>query len=84
MSTLTESMNMKEGEVSNAYALTIKTTSDINYYETLCLICAELNTDLSSVSDDDFYSASLVLEQFCKNALSSTYEDNIKISVWFD
>ena len=80
MKNLSQSMNMKFGNVDNAHVIT-DTRRDINFYETLCLICAELNIDLKKVTDADFDSASLMLEDFCNAANEETGHE---VSVWFD
>lgn len=79
MSTLSERMNMKFGEVENAHVMNVE--KGINAYETLCLICTELNVDLSKVSDSDFDSCSIILNDFCRNL---TEETGYTVSVWFD
>ena len=80
MSNLSQSINMKFGNVANAHVIT-DTRRDINFYETLCLICAELDVDLKKVTGADFDSASLILEDFCNAANDET---GYQVSVWFD
>ena len=76
---LSQSMNMKRGIVENAHVMNVK--KGIDAYETLCLICAELNIDLSKVSDSDFDSCSIILNDFCSNLNEETGHT---VSVWFD
>jgi len=73
-------MSMKFGNIDNAHVIT-DTRRDINFYETLCFICAELDVDLKKVTDEDFDSASLILEDFCNAANTET---GYQVSVWFD
>lgn len=80
MSTLTEKMNMKFGEVTGAHIMK-KVNLGLNSYETLCLICSELGVDLSKVDDSDFDAASIVLSDFCAAANDET---GYTVSVWFD
>lgn len=79
MKTLSERMNLKFGKVSCSYIM--NDVKQMNAYETLSLICSELNIDLSEVSDSDFDSASIILNDFVKNANSDT---GYTASVWFD
>lgn len=44
----------------------IDTRKDINYFETLCLYCADNNIDLKKVSNYDFLNASKKLEDSAK------------------
>ena len=80
MKTLSERMNMKFGAVSGAHVMT-RVSKRFAAYDTLCLICAELDTDLSDVSDYDFESASDILEYFVMSANDRT---GYVVSVWFD
>lgn len=75
-----EKMNMKFGEVSGAHVMK-NVNLGLSAYDTLCLICAEQNIDLKDVSDSDFDSASIVLNDFCNSADEST---GYTVSVWFD
>ena len=80
MNTLSERMNMKFGEKSGAH--TIKSVKGgMDAYDTLCLICAELGISTMSVSEFDFTSASIALDDF---AGSANDESGYTISVWFD
>ena len=82
MKTLSESLNMKFGNVSDAYVMNdVKQLNSYETsYETLSLICSELNIDLSNISDSDFDSASIILSYFCSNANDET---GYQVSVWF-
>lgn len=86
MTTLTERMNMKFGrrfgkaEADNTHVMD-RVNLGLNAYETLCLICSELNIDLSNIDDSDFESASIVLGDFCRAANDET---GYTVSVWFD
>lgn len=80
MKTLTERMNMKFGAVNGAHVMK-NVNLGLAAYDTLCLICSELNIDLSDVADSDFDSASIVLDDFCKAANPET---GYTVSVWFD
>jgi hypothetical protein len=86
MSELTPRMNMVYGDSSdrdNAYSLNITRDSrkKIHFYDTLCLICAEQDVNLDNVTEDDFYSASLALEDFINSA---NEESGYNVLVWFD
>ena len=76
----TESLNMKFGEVENAHVMTNVNTG-VAAYDTLCLICATLDIDLSNVDDNDFSSAAYCLESFVSSANEET---GYAVSVWFD
>ena len=78
--TLSESINMKFGTVENSHVMNVR-LGVFNAYETLFLICSELNVDLKNVSDSDFYSCSIILENFCNNLNEET---GTIISIWFD
>lgn len=80
MKTLSERMNMKFGEVECAHVMK-NVNFRFNAYDTLCFICSELNIDLDKISDSDFDSASIILEDFCKAANDQT---GYTVSVWFD
>lgn len=80
MKTLSERMNMKFGEVENAHVMK-NVHLGLNAYDTLCLICSELNINLDKISDSDFDSASIILDDFCKAANDQT---GYTVSVWFD
>jgi len=77
---LTKKMNMKFGAVEGAHVIK-NVNLGLNAYESLCLICSELNIDLSEVADSDFESAAIVLDEFCKAANDET---GYTVSVWFD
>lgn len=77
---LSSRMNMKFGVVSDAHIIT-NVNMGLNAYDTLCLICAELNINLDNVDDSDFDSCSIILENFCNSADEET---GYTVSVWFD
>ena len=86
MNELTQRMNMVYGDSSdrdNAYSFNFTRDSrkKIHFYDTLCLICAEQDVNLDNVMEDDFYSASLVLEGFTSSA---NEESGYNVLVWFD
>jgi len=80
MKTLSQRMNMKFGTVEGAHVMK-NVNLGLNAYDTLCLICSELDIDLKEVSDSDFDSASIILDGFCKAANDGT---GYAVSVWFD
>lgn len=80
MKTLCEKMNIKFGEVENAHILK-RVNMGFASYDTLCLICAELNINLDDVSDNDFDSAANILKDFVSSANKAT---GYTVSVWFD
>lgn len=73
-------LNMKYGVVNDAYVIA-NVNMGLNAYDTLCLICAELNVNINNVDDYDFDSCSIVLENFCNAANEET---GYAVSVWFD
>lgn len=77
---LTEKMNLKYGAVDGAHVMK-NVNMGLAAYDTLCLACSELGVDLSDISDSDFHSAAIVLENFCKSANPDT---GYTVSVWFD
>lgn len=79
MTTLTEKMNIKYGTENGAWVIKNCQTG-INAYDTLCLICAELNVNLADVDDVDFETASDTLDSFVKKANAET---GYTVSVWF-
>lgn len=80
MKTLSERMSMKFGEVDGAHIMK-KVNLGVAAYDTLCLICSELDIDLDSVEDSDFDSASTILNDFCNAANDDT---GYTVSVWFN
>lgn len=80
MKSLSEKMNMKFGEVGGAHVMK-RVNMGFAAYDTLCLICAELDIDLSEVAHSDFDSASMTLDAFVKSANEET---GYTVSVWFD
>lgn len=80
MKYLSQSMNIKFGNIEGAHVMK-NVNLGLNSYDTLCFICSEQNIDLSNVTDTDFDSASIVLDDFCKSANEET---GYTVSVWFD
>jgi DNA-binding Xre family transcriptional regulator len=80
MNTLSERINMKFGVVSDAHVMR-NVNLGFAAYDTLCFICAELDVDLSDVTDSDFDSASIALDDFVKSANDDT---GYTVSVWFN
>lgn len=83
MTTLTERMNTQVGEVSGAHVMK-RTNIGFAAYDTLCLICSDMNIDLASVDDSDFDSCAIVLEQLVHAANQNADGDCGSFSVWFD
>ena len=79
MNTLSNKMNLKFGKIEGSYIL--NDVKQINSYETLCLICSDLNINLSNIDDSDFDSSSMILNDFCSNANDET---GYAVSVWFN
>lgn len=80
MSNFTQSMNMQFGEVENAHVMK-NVNMGFAAFDTLCLVCSELNIDTKAIDDNDFESASIVLNDFVKSA---NVETGYTVSVWFD
>lgn len=78
--TLSESMNLEYGVVEGAYLIK-NVNLGLAAYDTLCLICSELNIDLDKISDADFFIASIIIEKTASNANDKT---GYTLSVWFD
>lgn len=79
MNTLSESMKLKFGSVDGAHIIR-KVNLGLNAYETLHLICAELDIDITKYEDSDIDSAAIILGNFCKAANDET---GYVVSVWF-
>ena len=62
MNTLAERLNFSDTKADGS--IEVKKWHDVNFYETLCLYCADNEIDLSSVSDDDFDGAVIVMEDY--------------------
>jgi len=80
MKTLSSRMNLVDVEVADAHVIKAN-NRDVNAFDTLCLICAELSIDLTNVTDSDFNYCSLILGNFLSGANSRGA--NIH-SIWFD
>jgi hypothetical protein len=62
MTTLSESLNFSNVETQNSHKIRVSETESIAAYDTLCLICAELDIDTDKYDSSDFSSASIALE----------------------
>lgn len=91
MENIVEKMNfaINAFEKKNAptKAITIDPRRDINYYETLCLYCADNDINLDKVSDEEFENAADFLENFasdfrCREDYDSI--DNTSFKFWID
>lgn len=80
MTNLTNRLNMKFGKVAHAHVMN-HVNLGLAAYDTLCLICADLEINLDDVSDVDFEACSDALEAFCNNSNDDT---GYTVSVWFD
>lgn len=69
MSSFTQKLNFSNKRRYDR-AVKIDRRRDVNYYETLCLYCANNDIDLEQVSDTDFDSAGIVFEEHGKLARS--------------
>lgn len=81
MKTLSKRINLKFGEIENAYIIKNAHIMRFNAFYMLSLICADLNINLDNISDSDFKSASIILEHFCKGTNNYT---GFTVSIWFD
>ena len=71
---------MKFGAVEGAHVMK-NVNLGLAAYDTLCLICAELDVSVKNVSNADFDKCAQNLQDFCR---SSNYETGFTVSVWFD
>jgi len=83
MKTLTERLNVKLNTVHTAFIFRVHRTSNLNPYEQLCLICAELDINLTLYPHDDFNSCVNKLDKEITELLDNTSESSIEVSVWF-
>jgi hypothetical protein len=60
MSTLANRLNFSDKNGSSS-SIEVKKWSDVNHYDTLCKYCADNDIDLTTISDDDFYSCSEIM-----------------------
>ncbi len=79
MTTLTSRLNISSRKINGAYY--IQSMIGMSCYDTLCLICSELDINLTDISDEDFEAAADVLENF-KNAAND--DCGYSCSIWFD
>ena len=61
METLSSRLNFSQKDL-HSNAVKIEKKRDINFYETLCLYCADNSIDLTGISESDFCTASMILE----------------------
>jgi hypothetical protein len=80
MENMAKSINFEHGKKNNAHIIT-NVNLGLNSYETLCLICAELNINFDNISDNDFSNTSELLKMFCNSCNDAT---GYTVSVWFD
>ena len=80
MKTLSERMNMKFGYVSNAFAFSCIGFGILNH-ETFSNVCHQCDICIDNITDNDFYSASIIFKYFVKSANEET---GYIISIWFD
>lgn len=69
MATLTEELNFADTQKVDR-AVEINKRNDVNFYETLCLYCANNDVNLEDVSDEEFEAASDTIENFGRNDMS--------------
>ena len=62
MSKFLESLNFSASK-DNSSAIEIRKWHDVDYYETLCMYCADNDIDLSRVSDEEFFAAAETMSQ---------------------
>jgi len=72
METLSSRLNFSQEDL-HSNAVKIEKKRDINFYETLCLYCADNSIDLLTTSESDFSSASMILENYGRDDLSEDY-----------
>ena len=63
MTTLAEKLNFSQNSESST-SIKIDNRKDVNFYETLCLYCTWNDIDLNDVSDEDFNSAVMTMENY--------------------
>lgn len=63
MSNLTENLNFSLTD-DNMRSIQIDPTRGVNFYDTLCLYCANNDVNLSSVINSDFDSAVIAMESY--------------------
>ena len=80
MGKFTERMNMQFGNVEGAHVMK-RVNMGFAAYETLCLICSELDINLDNVANSEFDSAGIALSDFVNSANEGT---GYTVSVWFD
>jgi len=81
MKTLSERLSISNKKIEEAYVID-DVRKDINFYDTFCLICAELNLDIDKIDDNDFTSCAMIFEQQLKAFRES--DAGYTVSVMFD
>jgi len=76
MKNFSERLNFSTNEKELENSVKINRNNDVNYYDTLCLYCANNSINLENVSDDDFDAAVEILKNFGSNDASLRYEFN--------
>lgn len=72
MTNLSQKINISTSKLENSHKF--KNVGSINYYDTFCLICSELDVDLKNVSEKEFDAAVEVFEELCKAARKNSYD----------
>jgi len=70
--TLSSRLNFSDYKQHDS-AIKINKRREVHHYETLCCYCANNGIDVKNISDSDFTSASMILENYGKNDLSTDY-----------
>jgi len=60
---LSKRLNFSDKQ-ENDTAIKIKKWHGVNHYETLCLYCADNDINIEEISDDDFYSCSVIMQEY--------------------
>ena len=87
MKTLSESLNFATETNENSHDIKVTQTASIDAYDTLCLICAELEIDTGKYTNEDFDSAAIILENAyvaAANSLHKSHAHSVNMSVWID
>ena len=76
-----ENLNLTTSKKECPYrAIKIDTRRDVNYYETLCLYCANNNVSLHDVSDNEFMEISDLIQAYSNAHVAQ----NDYIYFWID
>jgi hypothetical protein len=87
MNTLSESLNFSKNEAKNSHKIKVSETEHIAAYDTLCLICAELDIDTNKYDDSDFSSTSMHLEdayEAAQDDIKTINESHVDLYFWID